>query len=180
MHVAGTEVYAPVLDYDTSVSGHRQGQLGRTGTGSHAPLSADEPEVFSNPWVGEGNEDDVLDGEFYEPLDELLDYEGLAQEGMAGETSPLQAAESFGFAGLASSAVGTPSLPAVNGLTNTQAGASHGQTAAALAGRDASESAADADMQNLVQSLNSYHISETVLDADDPVADNHIQASCEA
>lgn len=97
-----------------------------------------------------------------------------------GEASPLQAAESFGFAGLTSSAVGTPPLPAVNELTNTQAGASHGQTAAASAGRDASESAADADIQNLVQSLNAYHIPETVLDADYPVVDNHTQAGWEA
>ena len=180
MHVAGTEVYAPVLGHDASVSGHRQGQLGQTGTGSHAPLPADEPEEFDNPWVGEGNEDDVLDGEFDEPLEEFLGVQGLAQEGMAGESSPLQAAESFGFAALASNAVGTPSLPAVNELTNTQAGASNRQTAAALAGRDASKSAADADVQNLVQSLNAYHIPETVPDADDPVADNHIQAGCEA
>ena len=180
MHVAGTEVYAPVLGYDTSALGHRQGQLGQTVTGSHAPLSADEPEEFDNPLVGEGNDDDVLDNEFDEPLDELLDYQGLAQEGMGGEASPLQAAESFGFAGLASSAVGTPPLPTVNELTNTQAGASHGQTAAALAGRDASESAADADIQNMVQSLNAYHIPETVLIADYPVADNHTQAGCEA
>ena len=175
MHVAGTEVYAPVLGHDTSVSGHRQGQPGQTGTGSHAPLSADEPEEFPNLWVGEGYYDDVIDGEFDDPLGD----QGLVQEGVAGETSPVQATASFDFAGLASTAVGTPSLPAVNELTNNQAGVSNGQTTAALAARDASESAADADIHDLVQSLNAYHIPETMLDADDPVADNHIQAGCE-
>ena len=174
MHVAGTEVYAPVLGHDTSVSGHRQRQPGQTGTGSHAPLSADEPEEFPNLWVGEGYYDDMIDGEF----DDALGDQGLVQEGVAGETSPVQATASFDFAVLASTAVGTPSLPAVNELTNNQAGASNGQTTAALAARDASESAADADIHDLVQFLNAYHIPETVLDADDPVADNHIQAGC--
>lgn len=177
MHVAGTEVYAPVLGHDTVMSGHRQGQ---PGTGSHAPPSA---AVATEEW-----EDSWLDDEMFDDDGNLLAYDelgnppaeqGLAQEGKAEETSPVQAADSFGFA-QTSSAVGTPSFSAVDELTNTQAGASNGQTAAALADRDASESAADADIQNLVQSLNVYHISETVLDEDDPVADNHIQAGCEA
>ncbi len=151
------------------MSGHRQAQ---PETGSHAAPSA---AVATEDW----EEHSWLDDEMVDDDGNLILYDELAQEGKAEETSPEQAADSFGFA-QASSAVGTPSLPGVNELTNTQAGASHGQTAAALAGRDASESAADADIQDLVQSLNAYHIPETVLDADDRVADNHIQAGCEA
>lgn len=176
MHVAGTEVYAPVLGQDTPMPGHRQGQLG---TGSHAPPSA---AVATEEWGSSSLDDEMFDDDgcflLYDELGNPLADQVLAQQGRAEERSPVQAADSFGFA-QASSAVGTPSLSAVNELTNTQAGASNGQTAAAWAGRDASESAADADIQNLVQSLNVFHIPETVLDADDPVAD-HIQAGCEA
>jgi len=177
MHVAGTEVYAPVLGQDTPMPGHRQGQLG---TGSHAPPSAAVvTEEWANSWLGDGD-DNYGDYMFCDEFGNPLADQGLAQEGKAGETSPLQAAESFGFADQAGDAVGTPSLPAVNKLTNTQAGASNGQKAAALAGRDASESAADADIQDLVQSLNAYHIPKSVPDTDDLLADNQTQAGCEA
>jgi len=44
----------------------------------------------------------------------------------------------------------------------------------------ASESAADADIQDLVQSLNAYHIPKSVPDTDDLLADNQTQAGCEA
>ncbi|DBA99975.1 TPA: hypothetical protein ACH3X1_013847 [Trebouxia sp. C0004] len=182
---AGTEVYAPVLGHDPSVPGHRQGQLGQTGTGSHASLSAhepgalstDRPDEYLNPWVDEGDDDYgdyLLDDEFSDPLAN----QGLAQDSKAGGTSPLPAAASFGFAGLASNAVGTPSLPAINEPTHTQAAALDGQQAAALASRDASDSTADADIQDLVQSLNAYHIPETVPESvtDDPLADSHMQA----
>ncbi len=160
------------------MSGHRQAQ---PETGSHAaPSAAVATEDWEeHSWLDDEMVDDDGNLILYDESGNPLADQALAQEGKAEETSPEQAADSFGFA-QASSAVGTPSLPGVNELTNTQAGASHGQTAAALAGRDASESAADADIQDLVQSLNAYHIPETVLDADDRVADNHIQAGCEA